>query len=104
MSSRSSWLTHVKRSRAWLPVARVYQRSGFKAKVYSGFDLRIQTLPQDDVLALAGRSDRVPLAPPAFTPPIPADAGPMPAEDTAFFSRFLAALAPARVFEFGTNW
>lgn len=99
-------LQSIKRSRHWLPFARVYQRSGLKARVYaSALTPPVKTVPeaelfrQLDLTATAGEGSL-----PDFNPPVPVAAGPMPAEDAAFFARLVRALAPRQVFEFGTNW
>lgn len=98
-------LQSIKRSKHWLPFARVYQRSGLKARVYARSLMpRVPTITETELFCRL----RVPSAGagelPDFQPPVPVEAGPMPPEDAAFFARLVKALAPRSVFEFGTNW
>lgn len=100
-----TWLTKFKRSAFWRPFSRVYQRSGLKARVYSRAIIPpVGTVTETELYARFNLTARTPREPEKFLPPIPVAAGPMPAEDAAFFARLMAALAPESVFEFGTNW
>lgn len=98
-------LRAFKNSAFWQPFARQYQRSGLKARVYS----RSLTPPVPSI-SESSLFERWLLTPqpvhaiPPFEPPVPVPHGPMPPEDAAFLARLIAALAPERVFEFGTNW
>lgn len=95
----------LRNSRAWLPVSRLYQRSGLKAWVHGGaLSKPVRTVSPQAALDLLGVTSKPFQPAPAFSPPVAAACGPMPAEDAVFFSRLVAALAPRRVFEFGTNW
>jgi SAM-dependent methyltransferase len=100
-----SLLQRFKHSAFWQPFARVYQQSGLKARVYSrSVSPPVKTITEAALFAQLNLHRVTPAALPVFDPPVRVDAGPMPAEDAAFFARFIAALAPQEVFEFGTNW
>ncbi len=98
-------LTTLRHSALWQPIARLYQRSGIKARVYSwALHPPVATLAQHDIFDRFHLTASRHRAAPVFAPPIPADCGPMPAEDAEFLTRFIAALRPKHLFEFGTNW
>ncbi len=98
-------LQTFKNSAFWQPFARLYQGSGLKARVYSrSFMPPVKTVPEASLFDRLGLHQVTPAALPVFDPPVRVDAGPMPQKDAEFFARFMAALAPKQVFEFGTNW
>ena len=100
-----SLLTSLKRSALWQPFARIYQRSGLKAKVYSrAWTPPVRSISQAEAFALFDLTAKSHQPAPAFAPPIKANCGPMPPEDADFLARFVAAYQPKRAFEFGTNW
>lgn len=98
-------LQSFRNSAFWRPFARLYQRSGLKARVYSrSLTPPVASMTEGALFQRLGLTAAPSVEPPPFNPPVPVPHGPMPAEDAAFLARFIAALAPARVFEFGTNW
>jgi hypothetical protein len=100
-----SLLATLKHSAFWRPFSRLYQRSGLKARVYSrSANPPVRTVSEEEVYSMLGLTKKPHHEAPEFCPPIPANCGPMPPEDATFFARFVAALSPKSVFEFGTNW
>lgn len=98
-------LQTVKNSRAWLPLARLYQRSGLKARVYSrSWQPPVRTVSEGELFRRLGIGRRNGAVGRPFQPPVEVVSGPLPPEDFRFFSDLVASLGPRRAFEFGTNW
>ncbi len=98
-------LQAFKNSAFWQPFARRYQRSGLKARVYSrSLVPPVPSISESSLYERWRLNARPVVEPPPFTPPVDVPHGPMPPEDAAFLARLIAALAPASLFEFGTNW
>ena len=98
-------LHEFKNSAFWQPFARHYQRSGLKARVYSrSWTPPVPSISESSLFERWGLHPRATVGTGDFAPPVPVPHGPMPPEDAGLLARLVAALAPASVFEFGTNW
>ena len=105
MGMNSSLLTILRKSALWGPFSRFLQRSGLKARICSrSITPPVKTVTAEELFTMLGITQKPHHQPAEFCPPIPIDSGPMPPEDAEFFVRFVAALSPKSVFEFGTNW
>ncbi len=92
-------------STCWRALVQYYQHSGLKARVYSrALTPPVPTVTEADLFERWQLTARPVTKPAPFTPPEPVPHGLRPSENAAFLARLTAALAPERVFEFGTNW
>ena len=105
MATHSSLLAMLRKSALWGPFSRFLQRSGLKARICSRSIMPpVKTVTADGLYVMLRLTPKPHKQPAEFCPPFPINTGPMPAEDAEFFVRFVAALSPNSVFEFGTNW
>ena len=105
MGTHSPLLAMLRKSALWGPFSRFLQRSGLKARICSRSIMPpVKPVTAEEIYVMLGLTQKPHKQPEDFRPPVSINSGPMPAEDAEFFVRFVAALSPKSVFEFGTNW